>query len=144
MKNPQLKKAGLKSTRPREQVLELLHTLKDSGGPHHVTAEDVYRQLMEVDSKPSLATIYRVLADFEHAGIVKRHHFESDSARFELTEGGHHDHIVCLQCGKVEEFVDDLVEERQKKIAQQRKYALSDYSLVLYANCLECPEKSAN
>ncbi len=144
MENPQLKKAGLRNTRPREQVLALLHTLKDSGGPHHVTAEDVYRQLMATGSEPSLATVYRVLADFESAGIVKRHNFEGDSARFELTEGGHHDHIVCLQCGKVEEFVDDLVEERQKKIAQQRKYDLSDYSLVLYANCLQCPEENAD
>lgn len=143
MENLQLKKAGLKITLPRKEILALLHKLKESGEAHHVTAEDVYRQLMETGSTPGLATIYRVLADFENAGIVKRHNFEGDSARFELSNGGHHDHIVCLQCGRVDEFVDDMVEERQKKIAQQRQYDLSYYSLVLYANCLQCPQNRA-
>ena len=138
MEYPQLKKAGLKTTLPRVRVLELLQALQKEDGPHHLTAEELYRRLSDEGSDFSLATVYRVLSHFETAGLVKRHHFEGGQARFELADGEHHDHIVCMQCGKVEEFVDDLIEERQKRIAQQREFDLREYSLVLYANCLRC------
>ncbi|QIT56922.1 ferric iron uptake transcriptional regulator [Aquisalimonas sp. 2447] len=136
MEYPQLKRAGLKTTLPRVRVLELLQSLQNEDGPHHLTAEELYRRLSDEGSDFSLATVYRVLSHFETAGLVKRHHFEGGQARFELADGEHHDHIVCMQCGKVEEFVDDLIEERQKRIAQQREFDLREYSLVLYANCL--------
>lgn len=139
MEYPQLKKAGLKTTLPRVKVLELLQSLQDKDGQHHLTAEELYRRLSDEGSDFSLATVYRVLSHFESAGIVLRHHFEGGQARFELADGGHHDHIVCVNCGKVEEFVDDVIENRQKSIAQQRQFDLREYSLVLYANCLrEC------
>lgn len=140
MEYPELKRAGLKTTAPRVRVLELLHSLRDEDGPHHLTAEEVYRRLSDAKAEFSLATIYRVLSHFESAGLVKRHHFEGGQARFELAEGGHHDHIVCVQCGKVEEFVDDVIEDRQRRIARQREFDLQEYSLVLYANCRrQCP-----
>ncbi len=138
MKYPQLKKAGLKTTLPRVSVLELLQALQQEDGPHHLTAEEVYRQLLDNGWDFSLATVYRVLSHFEAAGLVKRHQFEGRQMRFELAENGHHDHIVCVQCGKIEEFVDDVIEERQKRIAEQRRFDLREYSLVLYANCLSC------
>lgn len=144
MEYPQLKKAGLKTTLPRVRVLELLQSLQQEDGPHHLTAEELYRRLSDAGSDFSLATVYRVLSHFESAGLVKRHHFEGGQARFELADGGHHDHIVCMQCGKVEEFVDDVIEDRQKRIAQQREFDLREYSLVLYANCLRhCDREEA-
>ncbi|WP_290653249.1 ferric iron uptake transcriptional regulator [Aquisalimonas sp.] len=145
MEYPQLKKAGLKTTLPRVRVLELLQSLQGKQRQHHLTAEEVYRRLSDAGSDFSLATVYRVLSHFESAGLVKRHHFEGGQARFELADGGHHDHIVCVNCGKVEEFVDDVIENRQKRIAQQRQFDLREYSLVLYANCLrECDQDEAD
>ncbi len=138
MENEQLKKAGLKVTLPRVKVLEILEQVQEAGHAHHLTAEDVYRRLIESGSEIGLATVYRVLSQFETAGIVQRHHFEGGQARFELARGRHHDHIVCVQCGKVEEFVDDVIERRQKNIARQREFDLQKHSLVLYANCLSC------
>ena len=141
MESEQLKKAGLKVTLPRVKVLEILEQVQEAGEAHHLTAEDVYRRLIESGSEIGLATVYRVLSQFETAGIVQRHHFEGGQARFELARGRHHDHIVCVQCGKVEEFVDDVIERRQKNIARQREFDLQKHSLVLYANCLSCDDE---
>jgi len=138
LENQELRKAGLKVTLPRVKVLEILERSIESSDQHHLTAEDVYRQLIESGSEIGLATVYRVLSQFEAAGLVTRHHFEGGQAQFELNRGRHHDHIVCVQCGKVEEFVDDVIEDRQSRIAAQRDFDLRDHSLVLYANCLRC------
>ena len=138
MDNQQLKQAGLKVTVPRVKVLEILERKHEETEQHHLTAEDIYRQLIDNGSEIGLATVYRVLSQFESAGLVHRHHFEGGQAQFELNRGRHHDHIVCVQCGKVEEFVDDVIEDRQARIARQRHFDLQDHSLVLYANCLRC------
>lgn len=141
MDNQELKKAGLKVTLPRVKVLGILEQSRDSEGHQHLTAEDIYRELIESGSEIGLATVYRVLAQFESAGLVHRHHFESGQAQFELNRGRHHDHIVCVQCGKIEEFVDDVIEDRQQRIAKQRDFDLRNHSLVLYADCLRCDKK---
>lgn len=141
MDNQQLRKAGLKVTIPRVKVLEILEQRHRAEGPHHLTAEDVYRHLIDSDAEIGLATVYRVLSQFEEAGIVHRHHFEGGQAVFELNVGGHHDHIVCNQCGKVEEFVDDVIEDRQSRIAKQHDFDLRNHSLVLYADCLRCDKE---
>lgn len=138
MENQQLRKAGLKVTLPRVKILEVLEQRRDGREQQHLTAEEVYRQLIESGAEIGLATVYRVLSQFESAGLVKRHHFEGGQAVFELNEGQHHDHIVCVQCGKVEEFIDEVIEERQQRIARSRAFDLDDHSLVLYGNCLGC------
>lgn len=138
MENQQLRKAGLKVTLPRVRILEVLQQCRDAADQQHLTAEEVYRQLIEAGAEIGLATVYRVLSQFEAAGLVKRHHFESGQAVFELNRGDHHDHIICLQCGKVEEFTDEVIEERQQRIARSRDFDLNDHSLVLYGNCLGC------
>ena len=138
MDNQDLKKAGLKVTLPRVKVLEILQQNQGGEDHQHLTAEDVYRQLIDSGSEIGLATVYRVLSQFEEAGLVHRHHFEGGQAMFELERGQHHDHIVCVQCGKIEEFVDDVIEDRQQRVAAQRDFDLRDHSLVLYANCLRC------
>lgn len=138
MDQQQLRNAGLKVTLPRVKVLEILHSHQAGEEHEHLTAEDIYRELIDSGSQIGLATVYRVLSQFEEAGLVHRHHFEGGQAMFELAEGKHHDHIVCVQCGKIEEFVDDVIEDRQQKIANQRDFDLRDHSLVLYANCLRC------
>lgn len=108
-----------------------------------MSAEDVYRELMDIgEQKIGLATVYRVLTQFEAAGLVSRHNFDGGQAVFELDDGTHHDHIVCMSCGKVVEFVDEVIEKRQKAIAEQHGFALQDHSLVLYGECKNCPEKS--
>ncbi len=137
MDSQELRKIGLKVTVPRVKVLEILEHRMEETDQHHLTAEDIYRQLMDSDSDIGLATVYRVLSQFEEAGLVTRHHFEGGQARFELNRG-HHDHIVCVQCGKVEEFTDDVIEDRQNRIADQRNFDVANYSLVLYANCRGC------
>lgn len=141
-KNPSgLRNIGLKATGPRLRILELFQT----SGVRHLSAEDVYRQLLTEKMEVGLATVYRVLTQFEHAGLLERHHFESGKAVFELNEGGHHDHLVCLQCGRVEEFYDPEIERRQTKIAKERGFTLHDHSLSLYADCIKpkCPHRSA-
>ena len=138
MDNQALKQAGLKVTLPRVKVLEILEDTLAHKENHHLTAEDIYRQLIDSGSEIGLATVYRVLSQFEEAGLVNRHHFEGGQAQFELNRGRHHDHIVCVQCGKVEEFVDDVIEDRQSRIARQHQFDLRDHSLVLYADCLRC------
>jgi len=134
-----LKNIGLKATGPRLKVLELF----ERSNMRHMTAEDVYRALTQEGIDIGLATVYRVLTQFEQAGLLKRHHFESDRSVFEINEGKHHDHLVCLQCGKVEEFYDSEIERRQNEIAQQRGFAIREHALYLYAECLkeDCPNR---
>lgn len=129
--NRELKRAGLKATVPRLKILEILET----SSKHHLSAEDVYRELLEAGDDVGLATIYRVLTQFESAGLVSRHHFESGHAVFELERGHHHDHVVCVQCGKVEEFFDQAIENRQKLVVEKMGYEIQDHSLVIYGNC---------
>lgn len=135
-----LKSAGLKSTLPRLKVLSLF----ESGNDRHLSAEDVYKKLLASGDDVGLATVYRVLNQFEQAGLLVKHHFEGDKSVFELNQGEHHDHIVCLQCGRVEEFYDATIELRQKKAAAERGFAVHDHSLYIYANCIkpQCLYKS--
>ena len=134
-----LKTIGLKATGPRLRILKLFESSK----VRHLSAEDVYRLLMNEEPDVGLATVYRVLTQFEQAGILKRHHFESDKAVFELNEGSHHDHLVCMQCGRVEEFYDAEIEKRQVRVAKERGFAIREHSLYLYADCTKanCPHK---
>ena len=137
MESQELRNAGLKVTHPRMKILELLERIK----PRHMTAEDIYRQLLDRGDEIGLATVYRVLMQFEQAGILSRNHFESGKSVFELNEGKHHDHLVCLQCGRVEEFYDTEIEGRQNEVARQRGFQLTGHSLALYAECTkpDCP-----
>jgi Fur family ferric uptake transcriptional regulator len=134
-----LRNIGLKATGPRLRILELFQT----SGTRHMSAEDVYRQLLSESIEVGLATVYRVLTQFEQAGLLQRHHFESGKSVFELNEGSHHDHLVCLQCGRVEEFYDAEIERRQNRVAAERGFALHDHSLSLYADCIkaDCPHR---
>jgi Fur family ferric uptake transcriptional regulator len=136
-----LKNAGLKATLPRLKIINLFET----SNLRHMTAEDVYRQLLSEGLDVGLATVYRVLTQFEQAGLLVRHHFESGKAVFELNEGTHHDHLVCMQCGRVEEFYDPDIEKRQMKIAQERGFTIQDHALYLYVECLkpDCPHRAA-
>ncbi len=137
-----LKSAGLKATLPRLKILELFEKSKQ----RHLSAEDVYKTLITSDEDVGLATVYRVLTQFEQAGLLVRHHFESGKAVFELNETGHHDHIVCLQCGHVEEFCDDEIERRQQSIAIEKGFKIRDHSLYIYADCTkkQCPHKNGD
>jgi Fur family transcriptional regulator, ferric uptake regulator len=134
-----LKSAGLKSTVPRTKILGLFET----GQERHMSAEDVYRQLHMSGDNVGLATVYRVLTQFEQAGLLVRHNFEGGKAVFELNQGKHHDHIVCLQCGHVEEFYDSAIEARQKKVAAELGFEVHDHSLHIYADCTRknCPNR---
>ena len=128
METQDLKKAGLKVTLPRMKILELLETSEE----HHLTAEDIYRMLLDSGEEIGLATVYRVLTQFEAAGLVRRHHFEGGQAVFELNRGEHHDHMVCSRTGKVVEFYDEIIEQRQREIAKQHGFEITDHSLILY------------
>ena len=132
-----LKSAGLKATLPRLRIINLFEQSK----VRHLTAEDVSKQLLADGLDIGLATVYRVLTQFEQAGLLVRHHFESGRAVFELNQGGHHDHLVCLQCGRVEEFFDSEIEKRQTKVAKERGFAIAEHALYLYAECVKtnCP-----
>ncbi len=134
MESSDLKKAGLKVTLPRMKILEFLEV----SPVRHQSAEDIYRALLDEGEEIGLATVYRVLTQFETAGLVERHHFESGQAVFELSEKGHHDHIVCVSCGKVEEFCDEMIEKRQREIAEEKGYEVTDHSLTLYGKCTDC------
>lgn len=134
MDNTNLKKAGLKITLPRMRVLQILESAQD----HHLSAEDVYRILLEAGEDIGLATIYRVLTQFEEAGLIVRHHFEGGHSVFELNHGMHHDHLVCVKCNKVEEFVDEVIEARQRFVAEQAGYQMTDHSLNIYGFCKSC------
>lgn len=134
-----LKHVGLKATLPRLKILELFQ----KGAQRHFTAEDIYRSLLEERMEIGLATVYRVLSQLEQAGLLKRSSFQSDKAVYELDDGRHHDHLVCLDCGKVEEFQDSAIEERQIAVARERGFRLQEHSLALYASCTknDCPNK---
>ena len=134
-----LKSSGLKATLPRLKILEVFQT----SSVRHLTAEDVYKQLLAEGSVIGLATVYRVLMQFEQAGILSRSHFESGKSVFELNEGKHHDHLVCLDCGRVEEFYDAEIEARQRAVAQARGFELQEHALSLYAGCtkVDCPHR---
>ncbi len=131
MEDDEIRKAGLKVTVPRLKILEVL----EKCGDQHVSAEDVYKILLQQGEEISLATIYRVLTQFETAELVKRHNFEGGFAVFELNRGEHHDHILCVVCGKVAEFADDVIEQRQLEIAKERGFEIEDHSLVIYGRC---------
>ncbi len=135
----ELRKAGLKSTLPRRRVLSILE--QTSG--RHLSAEDVYRALMEAGEDVGLATIYRVLTQFEAANLVIRHDFANGHAVYELDSGEHHDHIVCADCGAVTEFVDAVIERRQTRVAEELGFTLTDHSLVIHGRCLRrrCPNR---
>lgn len=135
----ELKSAGLKATLPRMKILEIFQQSEQ----RHLSAEDVYRLLLEQQEEIGLATVYRVLTQFEQASLLTRSQFEGGKAVFELNEGGHHDHLVCLQCGRVEEFVDEVIESRQAEIATRHNYKLSDHVMALYGTCPDCQEKNA-
>ena len=127
----ELKSSGLKATLPRIKILEVFQRT----ALRHMTAEDVFKALLAEGAEVGLATVYRVLMQFEQAGLLKRSHFESGKSVFELNEGQHHDHLVCLTCGRVEEFYDAEIETRQREVAQARGFALQDHTLALYATC---------
>jgi Fur family transcriptional regulator, ferric uptake regulator len=136
----ELKNTGLKATVPRLKILEVFQR----GTQRHMTAEDVFRVLLQERSDVGLATVYRVLTQFEQASILTRSNFESGKAVYELNEGQHHDHLVCLDCGKVEEFYDPEIEERQRMVAKAKGFVIADHALSLYANCSKdkCPNRS--
>lgn len=134
MDNENLKKAGLKITTPRLKILEIMERAKE----HHLSAEDIYRTLLELNDEIALATVYRVLTQFEEAGLVKRHNFEGGQSVFELDHGAHHDHLVCVKCARVEEFVDEIIEKRQREIAQKAGFEITDHSLNIYGICKQC------
>ena len=137
----ELKSTGLKATLPRLKILDVFQ----KGAQRHMTAEDVFRVLLEERSDIGLATVYRVLMQFEQAGILSRSHFESGKAVYELNEGTHHDHMVCLDCGRVEEFYDAEIEKRQHDVARAKGFAIADHALSLYAHCTKapCPHRPA-
>ena len=134
-----LKEIGLKATLPRRRILELFEASK----VRHLSAEDVYKALIAEGMDVGLATVYRVLTQFEQAGLLARQHFETGKAVFELNQGGHHDHLVCLQCGRVEEFYDGEIEKRQSEIADKNGFELRGHSLALYGDCTktDCPHR---
>ncbi|KVR90488.1 ferric iron uptake transcriptional regulator [Burkholderia vietnamiensis] len=140
MTNPtDLKNIGLKATLPRLKILEIFQ----QSPVRHLTAEDVYRNLLNEQLDIGLATVYRVLTQFEQAGLLSRSNFESGKAVFELNEGSHHDHLVCLDCGRVEEFFDAEIENRQQTIAKERGFHLQEHSLAMYGSCTteNCPHR---
>jgi Fur family ferric uptake transcriptional regulator len=135
----ELKSNGLKATLPRLKILEVFQ----SGAQRHMTAEDVFRHLLREHTDIGLATVYRVLTQFEQAGILSRNHFESGKSVYELNEGQHHDHMVCLDCGRVEEFYDPEIELRQQAVAEAKGFVIADHALSLYAHCVQnpCPHR---
>ncbi len=129
-----LKNTGLKITLPRLKIIEIL----ENNAKHHVSAEDIYQLLIESQDNVSLATVYRVLAQFEKAEIVKKLNFENNQSVYELSDGSHHDHLLCVKCGDIEEFVDKTIEKRQQNIAEKYGYKLTDHCLYLYGICKNC------
>jgi len=139
MDNQQLRQAGLKITAPRLKILSLL----EQASTRHLSAEDIYKALLESGEDIGLATVYRVLTQFETAGLVKRQNFEEGYSVFELNQGPHHDHLVCIKCGKVDEFVDKIIEQRQEAVAKQNGYKMTDHSLIIYGICNKCAKKGS-
>ncbi|BBB14714.1 ferric uptake regulation protein [Candidatus Rickettsiella viridis] len=140
MDNQQLRQAGLKITAPRLKILALL----EQASTRHLSAEDIYKALLESGEDIGLATVYRVLTQFETAGLVKQQNFEEGYSVFELNQGAHHDHLVCIKCGKVDEFVDKIIEQRQEAVAKQRGYKMTDHSLIIYGICSRCTKRVIN
>lgn len=138
MENQELKKAGLKVTAPRVKILHILETSLQTTGIRHLSAEDVYKKLLEMGDDVGLATVYRVLTQFESAGLVIRHHFEGGHSVFELDDGKHHDHLVCIKCGQVVEFIDPVIEQRQEAIAKEKQFRMTDHALYIYGVCIRC------
>lgn len=134
-----LRKAGLKITLPRIKILRIL----ENADPHHMSAENVYRTMLELGEDVGLATVYRVLTQFEAAGLVKRHNFESGHSVFEIDAGEHHDHLVCVNCGWVEEFLDGTIEDRQIAIAKEANFKMTDHNLTIYGWCQKCQKETA-
>ncbi len=132
--NKQLKNAGLKVTTPRIKILQILEDAND----HHLSAEDVYKTLLEMGEEISLATVYRVLTQFESSGLITKHNFAGDYSVFELKPNKHHDHLVCTKCGKIEEFVDEVIEQHQKVIAKNAGFNITDHVLNIYGVCPTC------
>lgn len=134
MVSTDLREAGLKATTPRIKILEIMEAAENP----HLSAEDIYKILLDSGEDVGLATVYRVLTQFEAAGLVTRHHFEGGISVFELNQGPHHDHILCVKCGRVDEFVDPVIEERQNAIATEAGYAITDHNLCIYGICKNC------
>ncbi len=134
MESSDLRNAGLKVTLPRLKILEML----EHSPTRHMSAEDIYRQFLDGQDDIGLATVYRVLTQFESAGLVRRHHFEGGHAVFELERGNHHDHMVCIKCGLVVEFQDDVIEKRQHEKAKELGFSLREHSLIMYGECKSC------
>jgi Fur family ferric uptake transcriptional regulator len=132
-----LREAGLKATLPRVKILEIMEADEN----RHLSAEEIYKILSDAGNDVGLATVYRVLTQFESAGLVTRHHFEGGTSVFELNQGEHHDHILCVKCGRVEEFVDEVIEQRQKAIAAKAGFSMTDHCLYIYGICQECQKK---
>ncbi len=141
MSSQELKQAGLKVTLPRMKILQMLQ----AHSHRHLTAEEIYKTLLEGGEEIGLGTVYRVLTQFETAGLVRRHYFEGGQSVFEFNQGRHHDHIVCLQCGRIEEFCDEVIEQRQHAIAARLGFDLIDHSLILYGHCStpDCPHRGS-
>ena len=141
MEGKDLRRAGLKVTLPRLKILEIL----ERSATRHMSAEEIYKTLLESSEDIGLATVYRVLTQFEGAGLVARHHFEDGMAVFEINHGTHHDHVVCMDCGAVEEFVDQDIEARQNAVASRLGYRIQEHSMILYGRCqrADCPAKKA-
>lgn len=139
MSAQELKKAGLKATLPRIKILEIL----EQADMRHMSAEDVYKALLESGEDVGIATVYRVLTQFEGAGLVFRHNFEGGHSVFELNEGHHHDHILCIKCGRVDEFFDETIEQRQKDIAREHGFAMTDHNLTIQGVCPKCQKQDS-
>lgn len=139
MQHHDLRKVGLKVTAARVKILHIL----ENSSKRHLSAEEVYKILLETGEDVGLATVYRVLTQFETAGLVTRHHFEGEHSVFEFNEGDHHDHLVCVKCGNVEEFVDDIIEERQLAIAKKMHFEITDHALNIFGICQKCHTSSA-
>lgn len=138
MESKDIRDAGLKVTLPRLKILDML----EKSSNRHLSAEDMYKALMDNGEEIGLATVYRVLTQFEAAGLVKRHHFEGGNSVFELSESEHHDHILCVKCGRVDEFIDEIIEERQHVVAKEMGYQMTDHSLYMYGVCAACNKES--
>jgi Fur family ferric uptake transcriptional regulator len=134
LENDDLRRAGLKATGPRLRILQIL----EQNQQRHVSAEDVYKALLATGDEVGLATVYRVLTQFEQAGLVTRHHFEGGHSLFELAQGEHHDHLMCIKCGRVDEFIDETIEARQRAVAKQAGYEMTDHNLCIYGVCPAC------
>lgn len=137
MESQDLRNVGLKVTLPRVKILEIL----ERSETRHFSAEDVYKLLLDAGEDIGLATVYRVLTQFEAAGLVARHHFETGHSVFELNHGAHHDHILCVRCGRVDEFVDETIERLQHEIAERAGYQMTDHCLYIYGVCKDCQSK---